>query len=93
MKNWGHVRRRGGPWLRIRVELKNVCSLRSVELSLIDEVFRGGKRGYVLDFSNKGTGLRRRRLAVAWKRKKQRWLLWQALPVGSDGGVVWKTSG
>lgn len=27
--------------------------LRSVDLSLIDEVFRGGERGYVLDFSNR----------------------------------------
>ena len=27
--------------------------LRSVDLSLIDEIFRGGERGYVLDFSNR----------------------------------------
>jgi hypothetical protein len=30
-----------------------MSSLRSIELSLIDEVFRGGERGYVLDFSNR----------------------------------------
>jgi hypothetical protein len=30
-----------------------MSSLRSIELSLIDEVFRGGDRGYVLDFSNR----------------------------------------
>ncbi len=28
-------------------------SLRSIELSLIDEIFRGGEKGYVLDFSNR----------------------------------------
>ena len=28
-------------------------SLRSVDLSLIDEIYRGGERGYVLDFSNR----------------------------------------
>tara|TARA_R110001599_G_scaffold310833_1_gene518041 strand:- start:521 stop:1387 length:867 start_codon:yes stop_codon:yes gene_type:complete len=28
-------------------------SLRSIELSLIDEIFRGGERGYILDFSNR----------------------------------------
>jgi hypothetical protein len=28
-------------------------SIRSIELSLIDEIFRGGERGYVLDFSNR----------------------------------------
>jgi hypothetical protein len=30
-----------------------MSSLLSVELSLIDEIFRGGERGYVLDFSNR----------------------------------------
>jgi hypothetical protein len=30
-----------------------MSSLRSIELSLIDEVFRGGEKGYVLDFSNR----------------------------------------
>lgn len=30
-----------------------MSSLRSIELSLVDEVFRGGERGYVLDFSNR----------------------------------------
>jgi len=30
-----------------------VGSLRSVDLSLIDEIFRGGERGYILDFSNR----------------------------------------
>ena len=30
-----------------------MSSLRSIELSLIDEVFRGNERGYVLDFSNR----------------------------------------
>lgn len=30
-----------------------VSSLRSVDLSLIDEIFRGGERGYILDFSNR----------------------------------------
>jgi len=30
-----------------------MSSLRSSELSLIDEVFRGGERNYVLDFSNR----------------------------------------
>jgi hypothetical protein len=30
-----------------------VSSLRSIELGLIDEVFRGGDKGYVLDFSNR----------------------------------------
>lgn len=29
-----------------------MSSLRSIELSLIDEVFRGGEKGYVLNFSN-----------------------------------------
>lgn len=29
-----------------------MSSLRSVDLSLIDEIFRGGDKGYVLDFSN-----------------------------------------
>ncbi len=28
-------------------------SLRSIDLSLIDEIFRGGDKGYVLDFSNR----------------------------------------
>lgn len=28
-------------------------SLRSIELSLVDEIFRGGEKGYVLDFSNR----------------------------------------
>jgi hypothetical protein len=28
-------------------------SLRSVDLSLIDEILRGGEKGYVLDFSNR----------------------------------------
>lgn len=28
-------------------------SLRSIDLSLIDEIFRGGEKGYVLDFSNR----------------------------------------
>jgi len=30
-----------------------MSSLRSIDLSLIDEVFRGSERGYVLDFSNR----------------------------------------
>lgn len=30
-----------------------MSSLRSIELGLIDEVFRGGDRGYILDFSNR----------------------------------------
>jgi hypothetical protein len=30
-----------------------MSSLRSIELSLIDEIFRGGERGYILDFSNR----------------------------------------
>jgi hypothetical protein len=30
-----------------------MSSLRSVDLSLIDEIFRGGDKGYVLDFSNR----------------------------------------
>lgn len=30
-----------------------MSSLRSIELGLIDEIFRGGERGYVLDFSNR----------------------------------------
>lgn len=30
-----------------------MSSLRSIELGLIDEVFRGGEKGYVLDFSNR----------------------------------------
>lgn len=30
-----------------------MSNLRSIELSLIDEVFRGGERGYILDFSNR----------------------------------------
>ncbi len=30
-----------------------MSSLRSIELSLVDEVFRGGERSYVLDFSNR----------------------------------------
>ena len=30
-----------------------MSSLRSIELSLVDEVFRGGERGYVLDLSNR----------------------------------------
>lgn len=30
-----------------------MSSLRSIELSLVDEIFRGGERGYVLDFSNR----------------------------------------
>lgn len=30
-----------------------MSSLRSIELSLVDEVFRGAERGYVLDFSNR----------------------------------------
>lgn len=30
-----------------------MSSLRSIELSLVDEVFGGGERGYVLDFSNR----------------------------------------
>ncbi len=30
-----------------------MSSLQSIELSLIDEVFRGNERGYVLDFSNR----------------------------------------
>lgn len=28
-------------------------TLRSIDLSLIDEIFRGGEKGYVLDFSNR----------------------------------------
>jgi hypothetical protein len=30
-----------------------MSSLRSIELGLIDEIFRGGDRGYILDFSNR----------------------------------------
>lgn len=30
-----------------------MSSLRSIDLSLVDEIFRGGERGYVLDFSNR----------------------------------------
>ncbi|MGO8609280.1 abortive phage resistance protein, partial [Rhizobium johnstonii] len=30
-----------------------MSSLRSIELGLVDEVFRGGEKGYVLDFSNR----------------------------------------
>lgn len=30
-----------------------MSSLRSIDLSLIDEIFRGGERGYILDFSNR----------------------------------------
>src|SRR5687767_14266150 len=30
-----------------------MSSLRSVDLSLIDEILRGGEKGYVLDFSNR----------------------------------------
>lgn len=30
-----------------------MSSLRSVDLSLIDEILRGGAKGYVLDFSNR----------------------------------------
>jgi hypothetical protein len=30
-----------------------MSSLRSAELSLVDEIFRGGEKGYVLDFSNR----------------------------------------
>lgn len=30
-----------------------MSSLRSIELSLIDEIFRGNEKGYVLDFSNR----------------------------------------
>jgi hypothetical protein len=30
-----------------------MSSLRSIELSLIDEIFRGAEKGYVLDFSNR----------------------------------------
>lgn len=33
-----------------------MSSLRSIDLSLIDEIFRGGERGYVLDFSNRTFG-------------------------------------
>ncbi len=33
-----------------------MSSLRSIELSLVDEVFRGGERGYILDFSNRTFG-------------------------------------
>ena len=30
-----------------------MSTLRSLELNLVDEIFRGGERGYVLDFSNR----------------------------------------
>ncbi|MFL0418623.1 restriction endonuclease [Sphingomonas sp. 179-I 2A4 NHS] len=30
-----------------------MSSLRSIDLSLVDEIFRGGEKGYVLDFSNR----------------------------------------
>ena len=30
-----------------------MSSLRSIDLSLIDEILRGGEKGYVLDFSNR----------------------------------------
>ena len=30
-----------------------MSSLRSIDLSLVDEIFRGGERGYILDFSNR----------------------------------------
>lgn len=33
-----------------------MSSLRSVDLSLIDEILRGGEKGYVLDFSNRTFG-------------------------------------
>lgn len=33
-----------------------MSSLRSIELSLVDDIFRGGERGYVLDFSNRTFG-------------------------------------